>query len=127
MLSTNTAYLPDLNEIVNLFAGAEALAISHTSKKDEFEFYNQVFDVINNHKLPYMYLRHLRDGRDFVCFTSNLKTVLNKNDFECVSVKSLSEQLEWEYVPTRIDGKVKNVMRIEFKEFLHFLYGVGDE
>lgn len=95
--------------------------------KEADEFYNQVFDVINNHKLPYMYLRHLRDGRDFVCFTSNLKTVLNKNDFECVSVKSLSEQLEWEYLPTRIDGKVKNVMRIEFSDFLHFLYGVDEE
>lgn len=91
--------------------------------KNADEFYNQVFDVINNHKIPYMYLRHLKDGRDMVCFTSNLKTVLNKNDFECVSVKSLSQQLEWEYKSTRIDGKPKDVMRIEFNEFLHFLYG----
>ena len=95
--------------------------------KDADAFHSQVFDVINNHRLPYMYLRHLRDGRDYVCFTSNLKTVLNDNDFECMSVKSLSEQLEWEYVSTRVNGQSKKVMRVYFKDFLKFLYGVDEE
>lgn len=95
--------------------------------KEADAFHNEVFDVINNHRLPYMYLRHLRDGRDYVCFTSNLKTVLNDNDFECMSVKSLSEQLEWEYVSTRVNGQSKKVMRVYFKDFLKFLYGVDEE
>ena len=95
--------------------------------KDADAFHSQVFDVINNHRLPYMYLRHLRDGRDYVCFTSNLKTVLNDNDFECTDVRSLSQQLQWEYKSTRINGQSKKVMRVYFKDFLEFLYGVDEE
>lgn len=91
------------------------------------EFYNHVFDVINNHKIPYMYLKTLRDGRTFVCFTSNLKTVLNQNELECINVKSLSEQLEWEYANTRVGGKNRKVMRVEFNKFLNFLYGDDDQ
>ena len=91
------------------------------------ELYNHVFDVINNHKIPYMYLKTLRDSRTFVCFTSNLKTVLNQNELECINVKSLSEQLEWEYANTRVGGKNRKVMRVEFHEFLKFLYGDDDQ
>jgi len=42
MIETNTGYLPDLNEIANLFAGADVLAISHTFYKDGFTFNNKV-------------------------------------------------------------------------------------
>lgn len=91
--------------------------------KDANDFYSQVFDVINNRKIPYMFLRHINDGRDYICFTSNLKTVLNDNGLECIGLRSLAEQLGWEYKPTRINHKSTMTMRVYFRDFLYFLYG----
>ena len=42
MVVTNTAYLPDINEIVNLFSGADALEISHTASLEGKTFCNSV-------------------------------------------------------------------------------------
>ena len=51
MVVTNTAYLPDINEIVNLFSGADALEISHTASLEGKTFCN--FVSINGNGYDY--------------------------------------------------------------------------
>ena len=45
--------------------------------KDSTDFYDRVFNVINERLIPYMVLHHARNGKDYVCFTSGLKKALN--------------------------------------------------
>jgi len=42
MITTDTAYLPDISEVVNLFADADGLAIEHSAYLTGEEFFNKV-------------------------------------------------------------------------------------
>lgn len=43
------------------------------SVKNSNDFYERVFNIINERLIPYMVLHHSREGKDYVCFTSGLK------------------------------------------------------
>ena len=91
------------------------------SVKDSADFYERVFNIINERLIPYMVLHHGKDGKDYVCFTSGLKKALNDADEVCYDLKGIAELLGWQYKPVRLD-KLTKVMIVSFDKFLTFLY-----
>ncbi len=91
------------------------------SVKNSNDFYERVFNIINERLIPYMVLHHSRDGKDYVCFTSGLKKALNDADEICYDLKGIAELLGWQYKPVRLD-KLTKVMIVSFDKFLTFLY-----
>ena len=91
------------------------------SVKGSNDFYERVFNIINERLIPYMVLHHGRDGIDYVCFTAGLKKALNNADEICYDLKGTAELLGWEYKPVRLDKLIK-VMIVRFDKFLAFLY-----
>ena len=91
------------------------------SVKNSNDFYERVFNIINERLIPYMVLHHSREGKDYVCFTSGLKKALNDADEICYDLKGIAELLGWQYKPVRLD-KLTKVMIVSFDKFLTFLY-----
>ena len=91
------------------------------SVKDSNDFYERVFNIINERLIPYMVLHHGRDGLDYVCFTSGLRKALENANEVCYNIKSIAELLGWEYKTVRIPESTK-VMVVRFDKFLNFLY-----
>ena len=89
--------------------------------KESTDFYDRVFNVINERLIPYMVLHHARNGKDYVCFTSGLKKALHNVNQVCYSVKSIAELLGWQYKTVKLPKPTK-VMVIRFDKFLTFLY-----
>lgn len=91
------------------------------SVKDSNDFYERVFNVINERLIPYMVLHHARDGYDYVCFTSGLRMALQEANKSCYSLSGIAELLGWEYKTVHLSKKT-TVMIIRFDKFLTFLY-----
>ncbi len=89
--------------------------------KDSNDFYDRVFNVINERLIPYMVLHHARNGHDYVCFTSGLRMALHEANKVCYDVKGIAELLGWEYKTVNIPQPTM-VMKIRFDKFLTFLY-----
>ncbi len=89
--------------------------------KDSNDFYDRVFNIINERLIPYMVLHHGRNGKDYVCFTMGLKKALHEANQACYDLKGIAELLGWKY--TNVDlGKPTKVIKISFDKFLTFLY-----
>ena len=91
------------------------------SVKNSNDFYERVFNIINERLIPYMVLHHAQDGQDYVCFTSGLKKALQDSNHSCYSLKGTADLLDWKYKPVKIPKSTK-VMIIRFDKFLTFLY-----
>ena len=91
------------------------------SVKNSNDFYERVFNIINERLIPYMVLHHAQDGQDYVCFTSGLKKALQDANHSCYSLKGTADLLGWKYKPVKIPKSTK-VMIIRFDKFLTFLY-----
>ena len=89
--------------------------------KESSDFYDRVFNVINERLIPYMVLHHESNGKDYVCFTSGLKKAMHNANQACYNVKSIAELLGWKYTTVRLPKPTK-VMKIRFDKFLAFLY-----
>ena len=89
--------------------------------KESNDFYDRVFNVINERLIPYMVLHHARNGKDYVCFTSGLKRALHNANQACYDVKGIAELLGWKYKLVRLPKPTK-VMLVRFDKFLTFLY-----
>ena len=89
--------------------------------KESSDFYDRVFNVINERLIPYMVLHHGKNGKDYVCFTSGLKKAMHNANQACYNVKSIAELLGWKYTTVRLPKPTK-VMMVRFDKFLAFLY-----
>ena len=89
--------------------------------KESTDFYDRVFNVVNERLIPYMVLHHGKNGKDYVCFTKGLKKALHNANQACYSVKGVADLLGWKYTTVKLP-KPTMVMRIEFSKFLTFLY-----
>ena len=89
--------------------------------KGSNDFYDRVFNILNERLIPYIVLHHGRDGKDYVCFTSGLKKAMHNANQACYSVKSIAELLGWEYKTVKLP-KPTMVMVVRFDKFLTFLY-----
>lgn len=89
--------------------------------KGSTDFYDRVFNIINERLIPYMVLHHASNGKDYVCFTSGLKKALHEANRVCYNLKSIAELLGWQYKTVKIPKPTK-VMIINFDKFLTFLY-----
>lgn len=89
--------------------------------KESTDFYDRVFNVINERLIPYMVLHHGRNNKDYVCFTSGLKSALHKANHVCYNVKSIAELLGWEYKTVML-AKPTTCMKVSFDRFVRFLY-----
>ena len=91
------------------------------SVKGSNDFYERVFNILNERLIPYIVLHHAQDGLDYVCFTSGLRKALLDANQTCYSLKSTAQLLGWEYKPVKIP-KSTRVMTVRFDVFLKFLY-----
>ena len=89
--------------------------------KESSDFYDRVFNVINERLIPYMVLHHESNGKDYVCFTNGLKKAMHNANQACYNVKSIAELLGWKYTTVRLPKPTK-VMMVRFDKFLAFLY-----
>ena len=89
--------------------------------KESNDFYDRVFNVINERLIPYMVLHHANNGKDYVCFTSGLKRAMHNANQACYNVKGIAELLGWKYTTVKLPKPTK-VMKIRFDKFLTFLY-----
>lgn len=90
------------------------------------DLHSRAWNVINERKIPWAMLIHPRNlNKDYVVFTKGIKrdmdSAIGNNSY---NLKSLSELLDWEYIPMRLASKEspKKIMRVEFDEFLKFIY-----
>ena len=91
------------------------------SVKSSNDFYERVFNILNERLIPYIVLHHAQDGLDYVCFTSGLRKALLDANQTCYSLKSTAQLLGWEYKPVKIP-KTTRVIIVRFDIFLKFLY-----
>ena len=110
---------------VKVYSAEDGYPVRHDfftdSVKDSNDFYERVFNVINERLIPYMVLHHARDGYDYVCFTSGLRMALQEANKSCYSLSGIAELLGWEYKTVHLSKKT-TVMIIRFDKFLTFLY-----
>ena len=114
------------NKSIKVYSAEDGYPIKYhdyftDSVKDSNDFYERVFNIINERLIPYMVLHHGRDGLDYVCFTSGLRKALENANEVCYNIKSIAELLGWEYKTVRIPESTK-VMIVRFDKFLNFLY-----
>ena len=114
------------NKSIKVYSAEDGYPIKYhdyftDSVKDSNDFYERVFNIINERLIPYMVLHHGRDGLDYVCFTSGLKKALKNANEVCYDVKGIAELLGWEYKSVKIPKSTK-VMIVRFDKFLTFLY-----
>ena len=114
------------NKSIKVYSSEDGYPIKYhdyftDSVKDSNDFYERVFNIINERLIPYMVLHHGRDGLDYVCFTSGLRKALENANEVCYNIKSIAELLGWEYKTVRIPESTK-VMVVRFDNFLNFLY-----
>ena len=114
------------NKSIKVYSAEDGYPIKYhdyftDSVKDSNDFYERVFNIINERLIPYIVLHHGRDGLDYVCFTSGLKKALKNADEVCYDVKGIAELLGWEYKSVKIPKSTK-VMVVKFDKFLTFLY-----
>ena len=114
------------NKSIKVYSAEDGYPIKYhdyftDSVKNSNDFYERVFNIINERLIPYMVLHHGRDGLDYVCFTSGIKKALKNADEVCYDVKGIAELLGWEYKSVKIPKSTK-VMVVKFDKFLTFLY-----
>ena len=114
------------NKSIKVYSAEDGYPIKYhdyftDSVKDSNDFYERVFNIINERLIPYMVLHHGRDGLDYVCFTSGLKKALKNANEVCYDVKGIAELLGWEYKSVKIPKSTK-VMVVRFDKFLTFIY-----
>lgn len=114
------------NKAIKVYSSEDGYPIRYhdyftDSVKDSNDFYERVFNIINERLIPYMVLHHGRDGLDYVCFTSGLKKALKDANEVYYDVKGIAELSGWEYKFVKIPKSTK-VMVVRFDKFLTFLY-----
>ena len=91
--------------------------------KNESDFEDKVFSVLNEARIPYMGIHfNTRNDEYYVYCTTGLKKALHNANHACYDIKSVAELLEWTYKPIKVNGKTKRVMLVRFKKFMRFLY-----
>lgn len=91
--------------------------------KNESDFEDKVFSVLNEARIPYMGIHfNTRNEEYYVYCTTGLKKALHNANHACYDIKSVAELLEWTYKPIKVNGKTKRVMLVRFKKFMRFLY-----
>jgi hypothetical protein len=90
--------------------------------KTSSDYEDKVWNVLNEGLIAYVSTRTNREGIREVCFLNGLKKALNEANINCYSVASTAELLGWQYAPTLINGKTARCMKINFKQFVKFLY-----
>lgn len=94
--------------------------------KESDDFRDRVFNVLNERLIPYMILHTNKSNKDYVCFTSGLKSALHKANHACYNVKSIAELLGWQYKTVKLP-KPTMCMVVSFNKFIKFLYPDLDE
>ena len=91
--------------------------------KNESDFKDRVFDVLNEARIPYMGIHfNTRNETYYVYSTTGLKKALHNANHACYDIKSVAELLDWKYKPIKVNGKTKRVMLVRFDNFMKFLY-----
>ena len=92
--------------------------------KGSEDFYNRVWTVLNEMKIPYLHLGRSNE----VFITRGLVDELSKHVGVNDSLKSISELLNWEYTVRKLGKERKSikVVKTEFDKFLGFVFPTMD-
>ena len=109
------------NVITDVYESPEGKSIKRV--KNESDFKDRVFDVLNEARIPYMGIHYnTRNEEYYVYSTTGLKKALHNANHACYDIKSVAELLDWKYKPIKVNGKTKRVMLVRFENFMKFLY-----
>ena len=90
------------------------------------DFNSRVWNVLNEKLIPWLGLHQARDGMKVYCTTGILKEMKGITS-SSYNLQSISELLDFEYKPVKINRKNRRVMICDYGTFLHFLYPEIDE
>ena len=97
------------------------LDVDEASTSDDFTDVN--WNIVNNRMLTWAIPFTSRNNTKYICLTQGLrKSLSDRLDF-CSDLKSIAELIGWKYGPVRVgDGKVMKLVKVNFDEFMSFLY-----
>lgn len=97
------------------------LDVDEASTSDDFTEVN--WNIVNNRMLTWAIPFTSRNNTKYICLTQGLrKSLSDRLDF-CSDLKSIAELIGWKYGPVRVgDDKVMKLVKVNFDEFMSFLY-----
>jgi len=98
------------------------LDVEEATTSNDFKGIN--WSIVNNRMLTWAIPHTSRNGTKYICLTQGLRKSLGENLTFCADLKSLGELLGWNYQSVRFGSgnKVMKVLKINFDEFMEFLY-----
>lgn len=87
---------------------------------EDFEDVN--WHVVNNRQLDWAMPKVSRNNTRYICFTQGLRKAISQHVDFCSDLKSIGELLGWKYCNTKFGKKQMKVLKVEFNEFLEFMY-----
>lgn len=98
------------------------LEVEEATSSDDFTGVN--WSIVNNRMLTWAIPHTSRNGTKYICLTQGLrKSIGSQLDF-CSDLKSIGELLGWNYQSVRFGNtdKVMKVLKVNFNDFMDFLY-----
>ena len=87
------------------------------------DFVSINWSIVNNQMLTWAIPHTSRNGTKYICLTQGLRKAMGSSLDFCSDLKSIGELLGWNYQSVRFTGdKVMKVIKIQFDEFMNFLY-----
>ena len=88
------------------------------------DFTDVNWSIVNNRMLTWAIPFTSRNGTKYICMTQGLRKTIGENLSFCSDLKSIGELLGWPYQSVRFGkgSKVMKVLKVNFDEFMDFLY-----
>ena len=88
------------------------------------DFTDVNWNIVNNRMLTWAIPFTSRNGTKYICLTQGLRKTIGENLSFCSDLKSIGELLGWPYQSVRFGkgSKVMKVLKVNFDEFMDFLY-----
>ena len=96
------------------------LDVDTASTSEDFKEIN--WNIVNNRMLAWAIPFTSRNHTKYVCLTQSLRKSLSERLDFCDDLKSIGELLGWKYKNTRFGNKQMKTIKINFNEFMDFLY-----
>ena len=98
------------------------LDVEEATTSDDFTGVN--WSIVNNRMLTWAIPHTSRNGTKYICMTRGLRKAIGERLDYCSDLKSIGELLGWPYQSVRFGkgGNVMKVLKVNFDEFMDFLY-----
>lgn len=89
---------------------------------DSSDFEDMNWQIVNSRLLPWAMPKVSQHGTKYICLTQGLRKALSEKTEYCNDLKSIGELLGWKYTSVKFGGKVSKMLKVNFNEFLDFMY-----